>query len=61
MEANQGKGVPSLDPSHSSKNNNVEEFESKLREENMRLLRNLRIKEIIDKVKSNDPALWPFK
>ncbi len=55
MEAAQGKSVPSLDDSH--KNNNVEEFENKLREENMRLLRKLRIKETIDKAKSNDPAL----
>ena len=29
--------------------------------ENMPLLRNLRIKEMMNSAKSNDPAIWPFK
>jgi hypothetical protein len=59
MEALQGKNMPSPDETHST--DNVEEFEEKLREENMRLLRNLRLKEMIAKSKTNDPALWPYK
>ncbi len=61
MEAMHGKNLPSRDETHSTESNNVEEFERKLREENMRLLRNLRLKEMISKAKSNDPSLWPFK
>jgi hypothetical protein len=61
MEALQGKNMPSPDKVHSTETNNVEEFEDKLREENMRLLRNLRLKEMLTKAKSNDPAMWPFK
>ena len=61
METSHGKNMPSLDETHSSKSNSVEEFESKLREENMRLLRSLRIKEMISRAKSNDPATLPFK
>jgi hypothetical protein len=61
MEALHGKNLPSLDETQSSDTNNVEEFESKLREENIRLLRNLRLKEMMIKAKSNDPGLWPFK
>jgi hypothetical protein len=61
MEASHGKKMPSLDDTHSTKSINVEEFENQLQEENMRLLRNLRIKEMIGRAKSNDPALWPFK
>ena len=37
-------------------------FDRKFREENMTLLRNLRIKkEMMNSAKSNDPAIWPFK
>ena len=61
MEALHGKNSPSLDETHSTDTNNVEEFENKLREENLRLLRNLRLKEMMRKAKSNDPTLWPFK
>jgi len=61
MEALHGKDTPSPDETHSTKINSVEEFESKLREENIRLLRNLRLKEMMNRAKSNDPALWPFK
>jgi hypothetical protein len=61
MEALNGKELPSLDETHSTETNNVEEFEHKLREENMRLLRSLRLKEMMTKAKTNDPALWPFK
>jgi len=61
MEALHGKDMPSPDETHSTKINSVEEFESKLREENIRLLRNLRLKEMMNRAKSNDPALWPFK
>jgi hypothetical protein len=61
MEDLHGKKMPSLAETHSIENCNVEEFEDKLRAENMRLLRNLRLKEMIAKSKSNDPSLWPFK
>ena len=61
MEALNGKNLPSLVETHSTATNNVEEFERKLREENMRLLRNLRLKEMMRKAKLNDPTLWPFK
>jgi hypothetical protein len=33
----------------------------KHQENNIRGLRNLRIKEVINRAISNDPALWPFK
>jgi hypothetical protein len=46
---------------HSTETNTVEEFESEFREENMPLLRSLRIKEMMSRVKSNDPVLLPFK
>jgi hypothetical protein len=61
MEALHGENMPSPDENHSTKINSVEEFENNLREENMRLLRNLRLKEMMSKAKSNDPDLWPFK
>jgi hypothetical protein len=61
MEALHGKNLPSLDETHSNETNNVDEFEHKLREENMRLLRNLRLREMIAKAKSNDPNQCPFK
>jgi hypothetical protein len=61
MEALHGENMPSPDDIRSTKINSVEEFENNLREENMRLLRNLRLKEMMNKAKSNDPALWPFK
>jgi hypothetical protein len=61
MEAMQGENLPSPDETQSTDSNNVEEFENKLREENMRLLRNLRLKEMMSKAKTKDPALWPFK
>jgi hypothetical protein len=61
MEELHGKNLPSLDEIHSTETYTIDEFESKLREENIRLLRNLRLKEMLSKAKSNDPALWPFK
>jgi hypothetical protein len=44
MEASQGEDIPSLDDAQSTRSKSVEEFENKLREENIRLLRNLLIK-----------------
>jgi hypothetical protein len=61
MEASDGNNMSSPDETHSTKFTSVEEFENKLREENMRLLRKLCIKEMIGRAKSNDPTLWPFK
>lgn len=61
MEASHGKNMPSPEETPSTKKKCVEEFEDNLREENIRLLRNLRLKELVSKAKSNDPALWPFK
>jgi hypothetical protein len=41
----------------STETKTVEEFYRKFREENMPLLGNLRIKEMMNRAKSNDPAL----
>jgi hypothetical protein len=61
MEALHGKHLPSKDEIRLNEAETIEEFESKLREENIRLLRNLRLKEMMIKAKSNDPALEPLK
>ena len=49
------------DGTRSTETKVIEEFEREFREENMPLLRNLRIKKMMNRAKSNDPALWPFK
>ena len=49
------------DGTRSTETKTIEEFEMGFREENIPLLRNLRIKEMMNRAKSNDPALWPFK
>ena len=45
------------DGTRSTETKTVEEFERGFREENMPLLRNLRIKKVMNRAKSNDPAL----
>jgi hypothetical protein len=45
----------------STETNTVDEFEREFWEENMPLLSNLRIKEMMNSAKLNDPAIWPFK
>jgi len=50
-----GKKMISPEATRSPEPDSFEEFENNLREENMRLLRNLRLQEKIGKVKSNDP------
>jgi hypothetical protein len=45
------------DGTRSTETKTVEEFERGFREENMPLLRNLPIKKVMNRAKSNDPAL----
>ena len=50
------------DGTRSTETKVIEEFEREFLEENMPLLiKKLRIKEMMNRAKSNDPALWPFK
>jgi hypothetical protein len=55
------ENMPLPDGTRSTEAKTVEVFEREFREENMPLLRNLGIKEMMNRAKSNDPALWPFK
>ncbi len=61
MEALHGKNMLSPEETPSSETDSLDEFEKNLREENIRLLRNLRLQEMMAKANSNDPGLWPFK
>ena len=62
MEALHGKNMPSPEDDFSSaQKDNLEAFENDLREENLRLMRNLCLQEMIGKPKRNDPDVWPFK
>lgn len=62
MEALHSQNKPSPEEiSSSAKEESIKAFENNLHEENLRLLRNLRIQEMIGKAKKNDPSLWPFK
>jgi hypothetical protein len=49
--------MPLTDGTRSTETKTDEEFERGFREDNMPLLRNLRIKEVMNRAKSNDPAL----
>ena len=51
------ENMPLPDRTRSTETNTVEEFEREFREENMPLLRNLRIKEMMNSAKSNDPPI----
>ena len=55
------KNMSLPDGTRSTETKTVEEYEMGFREENIPLLRNLRIKEIMNRAKSNDPALWHLK
>ncbi len=62
MDALQGKKMLSAEElSSSNQNEQIDEFEKNLKEENLRIFRELRLKDLMVKVKSNDPAMWPFE
>ena len=62
MEALHESQMPSPKETHSkSKEDSFDAFEKNLREENLRLFRNLRLQEMMGKIKSNEPNKWPFK
>ncbi len=62
MEALHDKNMPfPEDDGSSAQKDSLESFENDLREENLRMMRNLRLKEMIGKAKKNDPTVWPFK
>jgi hypothetical protein len=55
------ENMPFPNGTRSTETKTVEQYERRFREENMTLIRNLCIKEMMNRAKSNDPALWPFK
>lgn len=62
MEAMHGNQMPSPEEtSTSAKEDSFVAFENNLREENLKLLRNLRLQEMMGKIKSPDSKQWPFK
>lgn len=62
MEAMHDNHMPFPEENSSSANDDrVEAFENNLREDNLRLLRSLRLQEMMGKIKSDTPEQWPFK
>ncbi len=61
------EAIPEKESSSPEKNKSSAEidtfsaFENNLREENLRILRSLRIQEMTGKIKPGDPKQWPFK
>ena len=62
MEAMHGNQMPSPEEINSSaKEDTFAVFENNLREENLRLLKKLRLQEMSGKIKTKNPNQWPFK
>lgn len=62
MEAMHERRMPSPEENRSkSEENSFDAFEKKLRDENLRLFRNLRLQEMMGKIKSDEPNKWPCK
>jgi len=62
MEAMHSNQMPSpVETNTSAKEDSFAAFEKNLREENLRLLRRLRLQEMTGNIEADDPKKWPFK